>query len=38
MPIELNGQTYHLLFSLNVLDEIQDKFGSYDDLDKIMSG
>lgn len=34
MPVELNGKTYHLLFSLNVLDEMQDRFGGYDKLDK----
>ena len=31
-PVQLNGKTYHLLFSLNVLDEVQDKFGGYDKL------
>lgn len=30
----LNGKEYHLLFSLNVLDEMQDRFGGYDKLDK----
>lgn len=33
-PVELNGKEYNLLFSLNVLDEIQDRFGGYDKLDK----
>ncbi len=27
MPVELNGKTYYLLFSLNALDEMQDRFG-----------
>ena len=31
--IELNGKAYYMLFSLNVLDEIQDRFGGYDQLD-----
>ncbi|RKM55093.1 hypothetical protein D6855_16385 [Butyrivibrio sp. CB08] len=35
--IELNGKKYHMLFSLNALDEIQDKFGGYDKLDVAMS-
>ena len=34
-PVELNGKTYHLLFSLNALDAVQDKFGGYDKLDKV---
>lgn len=34
MPVELNGKTYYLLFSLNALDEMQDRFGGYDKLDK----
>lgn len=33
-PVELGGKKYHLLFSLNALDEMQDKFGGYDKLDK----
>lgn len=33
-PVELNGKEYHLLFSLNALDEMQDRFGGYDKLDK----
>lgn len=33
--VELNGKKYHLLFSLNVLDELQDRFGGYDKLDKV---
>lgn len=35
--IELNGKKYYMLFSLNVLDEIQDKFGGYDKLDEALS-
>jgi len=35
--IELNGKTYYMLFSLNALDEIQDKFGGYDKLDTVLS-
>lgn len=31
-PIELGGKTRHLLFSLNVLDEVQDRYG---DISKI---
>lgn len=38
MPIELNGREYHLLFSLNVIDEMQDKFGSFDKLNEVLSG
>ena len=30
----VNGKTYYLLFSLNALDEMQDRFGGYDKLDK----
>jgi hypothetical protein len=33
--VELNGKKYHLLFSLNVLDELQDRFGGYDKLDNV---
>ena len=33
-PVELGGKEYHLLFSLNALDEMQDRFGGYDQLDK----
>lgn len=32
--MELNGKEYHLLFSLNILDAMQDRFGGYDKLDK----
>lgn len=34
-PVELNGKEYHLLFSLNALDAVQDRFGGYDKLDKV---
>ncbi|MDE6663579.1 MAG: hypothetical protein K2K46_09580 [Lachnospiraceae bacterium] len=34
LPVELNGKEYHLLFSLNALDEMQERFGGYDNLDK----
>lgn len=36
-PIELNGKTYHLLFDLNALDAVQDRFGGYDKLDEIFN-
>ena len=36
-PIELGGKTRHLLFSLNALDEIQDKFGGYDKLGEVFN-
>jgi len=36
-PIELDKER-HLLFSLNALDEIQDKFGGFDKLGEIMDG
>lgn len=35
--IELSGKKLHMLFSLNALDEIQDKFGGYDQLDEVLS-
>lgn len=34
LPVELNGKELYLLFSLNALDEMQDRFGGYDNLDK----
>lgn len=34
-PITLNGKEYGLLFSLNALDAIQEKFGEYDKLHEI---
>lgn len=36
-PIELDKQR-HLLFSLNAIDEMQDKFGGFDRLDQVLSG
>lgn len=36
-PIEVGGKTRHLLFSLNALDEIQDKFGGYDKLNEVFN-
>lgn len=35
--IELEGKKYNLLFSLNVLDEIQDRFGGYDKLAEVFN-
>lgn len=32
--MELNGKEFYLLFSLNALDEMQERFGGYDNLDK----
>lgn len=37
-PITLNGKEYGLLFSLNALDAIQEKFGGYDKLGEIFDG
>lgn len=34
-PVEIGGMTRHLLFDLNMLEEVQDKFGGYDKLDKV---
>lgn len=36
-PVEIGDKTYHLLFSLNALDEIQDKFGGYDKLTELFN-
>ena len=36
-PIELDKER-HLLFSLNAIDEMQDKFGGFDKLDVVLSG
>lgn len=36
-PVTLNGKEYGLLFSLNALDAIQDKFGSFDKLDEVFN-
>ena len=33
--IELGGKTRHLLFTLNALDEVQDRFGGYDKLAQV---
>ena len=35
-PITLDRER-HLLFSLNAIDEMQDKFGGFDRLDKVLS-
>ena len=36
-PVELNGKKYGLLFSLNALDEVQEKFGGYDKLSEVFN-
>ena len=36
-PVTLNGKEYGLLFSLNALDAIQDKFGGYDKLSEVFN-
>ena len=36
-PMELGGETRHLLFSLNVLDELQDEFGDIQSLTDILN-
>lgn len=36
-PVKLNGKEYGLLFSLNALDAIQDKFGGYDKLHEVFN-
>ena len=36
-PVELNGKEYGLLFSLNALDEVQEKFGGYDKLREVFN-
>lgn len=36
-PVILNGEEYGLLFSLNALDEIQDKFGGYNKLNEVFN-
>jgi hypothetical protein len=36
-PIMLDKER-HLLFSLNAIDEMQDKFGGFDNLDTVLSG
>lgn len=35
--VTIKGKEYRLLFTLNALDEIQTKFGGYDELDKIFN-
>ena len=37
LPITLDKER-HLLFSLNAIDELQDKFGGFDRLDEILKG
>ena len=37
LPIVLDKER-HLLFSLNVLDEMQDRFGGFDTLAEVLSG
>lgn len=34
-PVELGGKERHLLFTLNALDEVQDRFGGYDKLNEV---
>ena len=36
-PITLDKER-HLLFSLNAIDEMQDRFGGFDKLDEVLSG
>ena len=38
LPVELGGKERHLLFSLNVIDEVQDRFGGFDHLDVVLTG
>lgn len=37
LPITLDKER-HLLFSLNVIDEVQDRFGAFDNLEAVMTG
>lgn len=37
LPIVLDKER-HLLFSLNVIDELQDRFGGFDRLDEVLKG
>ncbi len=37
LPITLDKER-HLLFSLNVIDEVQDRFGAFDNLEAMMTG
>ena len=36
-PVELGGKERHLLFTLNALDEVQDRFGGYDKLNEVFN-
>lgn len=36
-PVTLNGKEYGLLFSLNALDEVQEKYGGYDKLAEVFN-
>ena len=38
MPINLDGVERHMLFSLNVMDEVEDKIGSIDNLADALGG
>ena len=38
VEVEIGGGTRKMLFSLNVLDEMQDKFGGYDKLTEALQG
>jgi hypothetical protein len=38
MPIELEGKEYHMLFSLNVMDEVEDRIGNIDKLSEVLNG
>ena len=38
VEVEIGGGTRKMLFSLNVLDEMQDKFGGYDKLAEALQG
>ena len=37
-PIEINGKLYHMLFDLNVLDELNEKAGGYENLTEFLRG
>ena len=36
-PITLKGKEYNLLFSLNALDALQDRYGGYDKLSEVLN-
>ena len=38
MPINLDGVERHMLFSLNVMDEVEDRIGSIDNLSDALGG